>query len=72
MKIMESYQIPRGNVSPYIFKLPCIDEVNKLHEGCVYVGRGICAFETDWLCKDADDRWHVLTNEEYQQEIKEL
>lgn len=57
-----------------IFKLPCIAAVRKDIFGApffdtygfiMYDGKSVSARDGDWLCEDYDNRWHLLTNEEY-------
>lgn len=74
MRIIEAYQVPEGNVSPDIFALPCVNSVRKKN-GIVY---GVFvngkfsypsmayARATDWICKNEDGKWIVLTNDEYE------
>lgn len=74
MKIVESYQVPSGNVSPNIFSLPCVNSVKKKNgiEYGVFVN-GTSAYPsmahakaTDWICKTEDGKWIVLNNDEYE------
>jgi hypothetical protein len=75
MKIIESYQVPEGNVSPDIFALPCVECVNKKYDRTIEYGvflrdTGLShymeyACPTDWICKDSDGKWHVLSDDEY-------
>ena len=68
MKFVEVYQIPMGNVSPDIFKLPCIVAACKTYpDGIGYAIGGMMkhARPSEWLCKDKKGNWHVMTNEEY-------
>lgn len=57
-----------------IFKLPCIAAIRKDIFGAAFFdtygfimhdGKSVSAREGDWLCEDDDNRWHLLTNEEY-------
>lgn len=75
MKIIEAHQVPYGNVSPDIFKLPCIKMVSKVSEKnpipqyWLYKPNPQCwpfALPTDWICKTEDGEWIILDNEEYQ------
>ena len=77
MKIIESHQVPAGNVSPDIFALPCINWAIKNDEfGIIYqlddsVAVGRChAIPTNWICKDINGRWDVMTDEQYKQFTK--
>lgn len=72
--IIEAYQVPKGNVSPDIFKLPCVECVNKKYDRTIEYGVFVTwnkvfdmvyANSTDWICKDAEGRWWVFTDEEY-------
>lgn len=80
MKVIESYKIPTGNVSPVIFKLPCIDSVQKGFDGePIYIGyqkptkrKCFGAVSGDWLCKCADGTWRCFDDYEYKQIINEL
>ena len=68
MRIIVSYKVPEGNVSPDIFKLPCVSSAYKNIHGatCYHVGEEIAA-TNDWICKYENGRWRVLLNWEYQQ-----
>ena len=74
MKIVESYQVPYGNVSPDIFALPCVNSVKKKDgiEYGVFVNEKFAypsmahAKPTDWICKNEDGKWIVFNNEEYE------
>lgn len=76
MKIIESYQVPEGNISPDIFHLPCIDGCAKHHDdGSIFyltipkiVPRIV--YPGNWLCKDIHGKWHVLTDKQYKQFTK--
>ena len=77
MKIVEAHQIPDGNVSPDIFRLPCVNCANKRYdkgiEYGVFITRGklfdiYFAYPTEWICKDENGEWLVLDDEEYQAE----
>lgn len=59
-----------------IFRLPCIDAIQKIDNGnsfaavlrYVFDGNGGLrrfAFQGEWLCLDSEDQWHILTNQEY-------
>lgn len=69
--------VPAGNVSPDIFKLPCVSAAIKHDQfGIIYrlydsatVG-DFLAIPTDRICKSANGRWNVLTEEEYKQFTK--
>ena len=59
-----------------IFKLPCIAAVRKDIFGApffdtygflMYDGNNGSAREGDWLCEDYDNKWHLLSNEEYKE-----
>lgn len=69
MRIVEAYQVPGGNASPDIFKLPCVYGAMK-DGGVVYNLYNIFAFPTDWICKTEDETWIVLTDEEYKEARK--
>ena len=71
-KIIEAYQVPGGNVSPDIFKLPCIYGAEKLRSGNVeywckngYYADDEYAHVTDYICKSDDGKWFVLSADEY-------
>lgn len=69
-KIIEAYQVPEGNVSPDIFKLPCVIGATKLSDGNTEY---TCAIDLsyeyanvgDFICKSDDNRWFTLFSEEY-------
>lgn len=75
MRIVEAYKVPTGNVSPDIFKLPCVNSVRKkngIEYGVFVKGKFsypcmAYARATDWICKESDGVWNVLTDAEYQQ-----
>lgn len=80
MKIVESYQVPMGNVSPDIFALPCIKMVSKVSERnpipqyWLYKPNPQCwpfALPTDWICKDSKGKWHVMHDDEYRKICKD-
>jgi len=59
-----------------IFPLPCVDAIQKISNDMAFAvalryvkdNNGELrkyAFNTEWLCKDEEDNWHVLTDEEY-------
>jgi hypothetical protein len=59
-----------------IFRLPCVDAIQKIDNGNSFVavlrwvfdGSGYLrqfAFQGEWLCMDSEERWYVLTNQEY-------
>ena len=78
MRIIEAYQVPYGNVSPDIFKLPCVAGADKTDDGVTYICDVNIDNDTyndfdiveasvfDWICKDSEGKWHILTNDEYQ------
>lgn len=74
MKIIEAHQVPYGNVSPNIFKLPCVNSVKKKNgiEYSVFTNGKFAypsmahARPTDWICKREDGTWTVFTDKEYQ------
>lgn len=74
MKIIEAHQVPYGNVSPDIFKLPCVNSVKKKNgiEYSVFTNGKFAypsmahAKATDWICKTEDGKWIVLNNDEYE------
>lgn len=68
MRIIEAYQVPEGNVSPDIFRMPCVSSAYKTMRGETYyhVDDGLIAGPGDWICRDSPGQWHVLTHEEYQ------
>ena len=77
-KIIESYQVPEGNVSPDIFALPCVRGIDKKLgndiEYSVFVKIGevydfIYARPTDWICKKEDGKWYVMSDTEYWKEV---
>lgn len=71
MKIVESYQIPQGNVSPDIFALPCVSSAYKtMTHGIRYHVEHLIAQPTDWICKRSNGEWIVLTEEEYRKTNK--
>lgn len=75
MRIVEAYQVPKGNVSSDVFRLPCIDGCAKSHaDGNVFYFtiRSIkprFAYGGDWLCKDDKGKWHVMTDGEYRKGV---
>ena len=71
-KIIEAYMVPAGNVSPDIFKLPCVSGATKLGDGNTeYTCKNdyFCGHEyadyTDYICKSEEGKWFVLNAEEY-------
>ena len=74
IKFKFSIQVP-NHVSQGIMDLPCVESCNKSGNGGIYyVLYWICmhdntkwqyAHPTEWLCQDKENKWHVLTNEEY-------
>ena len=74
-KITESYQVPKGNISPDIFHLPCVAWADKTEEGIVYICSGVDypnkveAYPTDWICKKEDGKWYVMSDTEYWKEV---
>ena len=73
MKIVESYQVSMGNVSPDIFALPCVNSARKKNgiEYSVFTNGKFAypsmahARATDWICKTEDGKWIVLHDDEY-------
>lgn len=71
-KIIEAYMVPAGNVSPDIFKVPCVVEAGKTGGGnTVYTvvngyfrGQEFAGY-TDYICKADDGKWFVLSAHEY-------
>ena len=71
-KIIEAYMVPAGNVSPDIFKLPCVVKARKTKGGNTYYtvvngyfqGHEFAGY-TDYICKADEGKWFVLTAEEY-------
>ena len=70
--IIEAYMVPAGNVSPDIFKLPCVSGATKLGDGNTeYTCKNdyFCGHEyadyTDYICKSEEGKWFVLNAEEY-------
>jgi len=73
MRIIEAYQVPGGNVSPDIFALPCVTSAFKYtcYETCYNIysfGNIVRAFPGQWLCRDTENQWRVLSDEAYQQQ----
>ena len=69
MRIIEAYKVPTGNVSPDIFKLPCVTSAYKtMTQGIRYHVEYMIAKPSDWICKDENGEWLVLDDEEYQAE----
>ena len=71
-KIIEAYMVPGGNVSPDIFKLPCVVQARETKGGNTYytVVNGYFpghefADYTDYICKADDGKWFVLSADEY-------
>jgi hypothetical protein len=69
IKIIEAYQVPRGNVSPDIFALPCVELAYK-HQGQTWYDVNCCdkkmiALPTRWICKTSTGTWLVLNDDEY-------
>lgn len=63
-KIIESYQVPEGNVSPDIFKLPCVELAIKCNDGntlylCVCADGNELAHKYDYIYKTDDGKWHI-------------
>lgn len=78
-KIIEAYQVPEGNVSPDIFKLPCVVLACKVGDGntrytCTSVGYygNEWAFKSDYICKFDNGKWTVLSAEEYQEYMSNI
>ena len=70
LRIVEAYQVPKGNISPDIFHLPCVSWADKTEEGIVYICHDLDtykveAYPTDWLVKDSKGKWHVMHDDEY-------
>ena len=72
MKFKQCIQI--GRTIEGIFRLPCIASIRKDIFGAAFFdtygfvmhdGKSVSAREGDWLCVDYNNRWHLLTNEEY-------
>ncbi len=71
-KIIEAHMVPAGNVSPDIFKLPCVDQASKTGDGnTVYAvvngyfqGHEFAGY-IDYICKSEEGKWFVLSAEEY-------
>lgn len=71
-KIIEAYMVPAGNVSPDIFKLPCVTGAGKLGDGNTeysvmngyFQGHEFATY-TDYICKADDGCWFVLSADEY-------
>jgi hypothetical protein len=71
-KIIEAYMVPAGNVSPDIFKLPCVVGAIKTRGGNTdytvvngyFQGREVAGY-CDYICKSDDGKWFVLSAEEY-------
>lgn len=76
LKIIEVHQVPYGNVSPDIFKLPCVNSVRKKNgitygvfvDGKTEYPSMAHAHPSDWICKRENGTWAVLTDEEYEAE----
>ena len=71
-KIIEAHMVPAGNVSPGIFKLPCVVGASKLGDGNTdytvingYIQGHEYADYTDYICKSEEGKWFVLSAEEY-------
>lgn len=80
MRIIEAYQVPMGNVSPDIFKLPCVKLVSKVSAETPTPQYWLFNPDTqnwpfaqanDWICKDSDGKWHVLADDEYRKICKD-
>ncbi len=71
-KIIEAYMVPAGNVSPGIFKLPCVVGASKTGGGNTdytvvngyFQGHEFAGY-TDYICKSEEGKWFVLAWEEY-------
>ena len=71
-------RIQIGNNVTDMMKLPCVFSCHKDRDDeLVYLlydwdanGNYLEARKGDWLCEDYDGRWHLLTDEEYQETIK--
>ena len=77
-RIVEAYQVPGGNVSPDIFKLPCISSAMKLTSGntiyrcsAAYVDGGLWAGKGNYICKLDSGKWDVFTSGEYQEYLSD-
>lgn len=71
-KIIEAYMVPAGNVSPDIFKLPCVVGARKTGGGntrytCLndYFSGYEFADYIDYICKSEEGKWFVLSADEY-------
>ena len=64
--------VPEGNVSPEIFKLPCVVKASKTKGGNTYYtvvsgyfpGHEFADY-TDYICKSEDGNWFVLNADAY-------
>ena len=71
-KIIEAYMVPAGNVSPDIFKLPCVVKASKTKGGNTdytvvngyYKDQELAGY-TDYIYKADNGCWFVLSAEEY-------
>ena len=75
-----------SRVTSTVFDLPCVLGCHKTGSGSpaqvvwhlfgdtearhIRWGETVTAYPGDWLCEDYDGRWHLLTDEEYQETIK--
>ena len=59
--------MPKGNVSPDIFALPCVTSAYKtMTQGIRYHVEHLIAKPTDWICKYENGEWLVLDDYAYQ------
>ena len=74
MMFKQAIRISKGMRS--IFNLPCVAAIRKgifgeaffdLYGFIMHNGKNAVAKEGDWLCENYNERWHLLTNEEYEQ-----
>lgn len=70
MRIIEANQVPKGGISPNIWRLPCVVSAYKTMQGGVrYRVETTYDSQTakggDWICKHEDGSWDVMTDEEY-------
>ena len=74
MNFKQAIQI--GSNITDIFRLPCVWAVRKDVFGAVFYdlygfvmhdGNSAIAREGNWLCEDDEGKWHLLSNEEYEQ-----
>ena len=74
MNFKQAIKIGRGIED--VFRLPCVAAIRKdifgaafydLYGFIMHDGRSVSAREGDWICEDNEGKWHLLTNEEYEQ-----